>query len=249
MSDPPARRPSTGGLPPIRIKTRLVVEDAPSHDETPCVTVWEHVEIDAVPRGWSLSDFPERGRRPQWALQFYDTTPGSDDPDRLRALAERLFNDTREAREVGGRAEPDRIDVWGLPLADGTADAERVARCRAHATEAMVFRNSGQVRGFRIPEFGTWINWRRAIIIVDRPEALWDEGEGGFLEAYWDLQPLESIRQEYGEDYVPAEERVVRATWEELGGVLCDWRLALRLSDNEEPEEEETGSGTEDAPL
>lgn len=228
----------------MRILTRLVVEDAPSHDDTPCVTAWEHVEIAAVPAGWSLSDFPEKGKRPQWALQFYDTTPGADDPDRLRALAAKLFNDTRDDREAGGRAEPDRIDVWGLPLADGTLAAERVARCRAHAEEAMEFRNGGQLKGFRIPEFGSYIDWRRAIVIVDRPEALWDEGEGGFLEVYWDVHPeyLRHMRLVYGESYVEPEHRALRETWEGLGGVLCDWRCALSLSDNEEPSEEETGS-------
>jgi hypothetical protein len=124
------RRPSTGGKPPVRIREHYVIEEAPSHDDTPCFTAWICVEIVKIPNGYCSSDYTDGNKRPEWSIQIYDTTPGSDYPEHLRGLAEKLHRHTREEREAAGRGRSDRIDIWGIPLATNLTEEERIEKCK-----------------------------------------------------------------------------------------------------------------------
>ncbi|KAI0429382.1 hypothetical protein F5Y09DRAFT_310404 [Xylaria sp. FL1042] len=222
----PTRRPSTGGKPPVRIREHYVVEEAPSHDDrTPCITAWIRVEIVRVPEGWPASDFPVDDTRPEWSIQIYDTTSQSDNRDHLRALAEMLHRETREEREASGREAPDRIDVWGMPLPADMSDEERVARCKAHQ-QAEIASRDGAANDFPIPPLDSHREWQRGIVIIDRPPARWDEGEGGFLEVHWDVNP--AWREMMGPDYKEPEVSWFRFTRSELD------RSLMRLRDGVE---------------
>jgi hypothetical protein len=225
MSHTPTRRLSTGGLPPIKIREQYVIEEAPSHDNICCFTAWIRKEIVKIPEGWSHSDYPDYGNRTEWSIQIYDTTPQSDNPNHLKALAETLHRETREEREGHGRGEPDRIDVWGMPLAVDISDEGRIAKCKSHHLAEIASRKALNIVDFHIPVRPNWM-YERAIIIIDRPEALWDKDEGGFLAVYWDMIPSvrEQFRAEYGEDHRKFEVKVSRYTRAELGEALKGFR-------------------------
>ncbi|KAI9149623.1 hypothetical protein HJFPF1_11678 [Paramyrothecium foliicola] len=221
----PTRRPSTGGLPPIKCRAHYVVEEAPSHDNTPCFTAWMRDEIVNVPQGWSTSDFSIRDRPPPWSIQIYDTTPHADNPSHLKDLAESIHRETREQREAYCRGLPDRIDVFGLPLAANRSDEEIIETCKTHASAEITSRNSENAE-YRIPPLKVNWQWHWAIIIIDRPQRLWDEDEGGFLVIHWDLkrEARAMLLREYGEDYQVADFDVQRCTRVELGEVLAIMR-------------------------
>ncbi|KAI1873525.1 hypothetical protein JX265_005147 [Neoarthrinium moseri] len=229
MSHAAARRPSTGGLPPVQIREQYVVEEAPSHDGTSCFTAWIRDEIIKIPQGWAASDFSISDKRPPWSFQLYDTTSQSDNPDHLKILAETLHRETREERETHGRGEPDRIDVWGMPLAADASDEERIAKCKAHVLAEIASRNTAGAADFNIPRLNSHEQWQRAIVIIDRPQALWDTDEGGFLAVYWDVRPsyLELLAREYGQDHQEPEASAFRYTRTELGQVLANLRGAF----------------------
>jgi len=222
MSHDPERRLSTGGKPPIKIREHYVVEEASSHDSTPCYTAWVREEILQVPQGWSASDFNVANERPQLSLQIYDTTPQAADPDRLKTLAETLHKETREERGAGCRDQPDRIDVWGMPFAADASKEERIAKCKAHILAEIAARQTSGDDGFHVPELRSHYQWNRAIVIIDQPEESWNEGEGGFLVVYWDLDPsyLEMVAQAYGEDHQEPETSAIRYTRDGLGQLL-----------------------------
>lgn len=226
MSHAPTRRPSTGGLPPVKTREQYAVEEAPSQNSTPCFTAWVREEIVEIPAGWSASDFEIFDKRPEWSLQIYDTTPQSDNPEHLKALAEALHRETREEREVNGRAKPDRIDVWGMPLSTDASDEERMAKCKAHVLAEISWRDATGSTEFHIPRLNVREKWQRGIIIIDRPEGLWDEDEGGFLAVYWDIHPkyIELLAREYGEGHKEPETSMIRYTRAELGQVLANLR-------------------------
>lgn len=217
------RRSSTGGLPPIKVRKRYVVEEAPSHGGTPCFTAWARQEIAEIPQGWSASDFTIADVRPQWSLQIYDTTPHAASPEHLRKLAVMLHTETREEREGGGRGRPDRFDVWGMPCAEDASDVESLAKCKAHLLAAIAARESSGENGFHVPELHGHYQWMRARLIIDRPQGDWDESEGGFLEVHWGLQPeyLAMLAQEYGGDHQEPDTSVSRHTRDEIGQLLC----------------------------
>ncbi|KAF1951798.1 hypothetical protein CC80DRAFT_538548 [Byssothecium circinans] len=229
MSNVPTRRLSTGGLPPVKTREQYVVEDAPNHNSTPCFTAWAREEIVEIPEGWSSSDFPISHKRPQWSFQIYDTTPQSDNPEHLKTLAETLHKETREEREAHGRAQPDRIDVWGMPLATDVSDEERIAKCKAHVLAEIASRNTAGNSDFHIPQLNAHDQWQRVILIIDRPQELWNEDEGGFLAVYWDVHPsyLELLAREYGNDHQEPETSAFRYTRTELGQLLANLRDAL----------------------
>ncbi|KAI0505764.1 hypothetical protein F5B22DRAFT_626705 [Xylaria bambusicola] len=125
------QRRSTGGLPPIKIIGHYIVEEAPSHDNTPCITAWVRDEIIQVPDRWEVSDFRINDKRPMWSIQIYATTPQSDNRDHLRALAETLHRETLQDRDNTAGGWYNRFDVWGMPLPVDASDEERVAKlCR-----------------------------------------------------------------------------------------------------------------------
>ena len=219
---------STGGKPPVQIREEYIIEEAPSHDGTPCFTAWIKPGIVEVPQGWSASDFPVADERPQWSLQIYDTTPQSDDAEHLRSLARALHQETREERESYGRGAPDRIDVWGMPLSVDVSDEERVAKCKGHSLAEAASRNTAENPGFSIPRLCIRERWQRGIVIIDRTRELWNEEEGGFLVSYWDSHPtyLKQTAQSYGKDHA-SDSHMVRYTRDELGGVFANMRTGI----------------------
>ncbi|KAI2623896.1 hypothetical protein GGS26DRAFT_593418 [Hypomontagnella submonticulosa] len=96
--------------------------------------------------------------RSGWVRQIYDTTPGSDNPDHLRTLAEALHNETRKERE---REAAGNID-------------------------------------FQIPAFNIDEHWQRAILIINRPQALWMKArEGSWLcIGMYNLNILNSLQKD-----------------------------------------------------
>ncbi|KAF1922829.1 uncharacterized protein M421DRAFT_10182 [Didymella exigua CBS 183.55] len=226
MSHEPERRLSTGGLPPIKIREQYLVEEVSSHGNTPCYTAWVREEIVRVPQGWSASDFTIATQRPQWSLQIYDTTPQAADQDHLKTLAETLHRETREERGAGGRDEPDRIDVWGMPFAADASEEDRIAKCKAHISAEMAARHTSVDDDFYVSEFHSHDQWKRAILIIDQPQESWNEGEGGFLAVYWDPHPgyLDMLAQAYDEEYQEPDTSAVRYTRDGLGQLLASWR-------------------------
>ncbi|KAK2735586.1 hypothetical protein CKAH01_01967 [Colletotrichum kahawae] len=174
MSEARPRRPSTGGQAPraVKIRCRLIVEEAPSHDGTPGFSIWTHIEPFELPEQWPPLT-PLASRRPKRALQVYDTTPGSDDPDRLKALAETLHGKLN----MYNLDEETRIDVWAMPFPAETPDEDRVAKCRAHSTVEIVWRKIVKNGEFRMPPRNFVPQWQRVMLIIDRSMSQWDEDE------------------------------------------------------------------------
>lgn len=216
------RSPSTGGLPPVKIREQYIVEQVPSHDSTPCYTAWVRKEIVQVPQGWTTSDFNITNERPQWSVQIYDTTPQSADTNHLKTLAETLHEETREERDSDGRGQPDRIDVWGMPFSADAPEEDRIAKCKAHILAQIATRETSRDGEFHVPELRSHDLWKRAIIIIDQPKESWNENEGGFLAVYWEHHPsyLKMLAQAYGEDHREPDTRALRYTRDELGQVL-----------------------------
>ncbi|KAK8094775.1 hypothetical protein PG997_001460 [Apiospora hydei] len=202
MSNPgtPPRRLSYGGKPPIRIREHYVVEPVPSRDgRTPCFMAWLREEL-APARGE-----PNRvaDTRPEFAIQVYDTTiapppsrgrDGDGDGDveqHLRVLAKALHAETHWERDGPPAEDRDRIDVWGLPLPADLSDAEKIATCKAHLLAEIAARDGdgGGDTEFPIARVNDWEKFGRALYVIDRPPARWDEGEGGILELLWDVNP------------------------------------------------------------
>ncbi|KAF2445313.1 hypothetical protein P171DRAFT_432008 [Karstenula rhodostoma CBS 690.94] len=226
MSHDPEIRLSTGGLPPIKIHEEYLVEEALSYDSTCCYTAWVREEIVQVPEGWSASDFNIANERPQWSIQIYDTTLQAADPGHLKTLAKTFHEETRTEREVGGRGQRDRIDVWGVPFAAGASVEERIAKCKAHMLAEITARETSGDDDFHVSELHGHYQWNRAILIIDRPERSWNEDEGGFLVVYWDLHPsyLKMFTRAYAEDTQEPELSAIRYTRNELGNLLGNLR-------------------------
>ncbi|KAI8716657.1 hypothetical protein NCS52_00959900 [Fusarium sp. LHS14.1] len=178
---PPSRPASTGGQPPVKIRWWMVTEEAPSHDGTLCCSAWEAREA------W---DNPEPVKRPKWGIQIYDTRSNSGKSmKQLKKLALKIYEDTWDERSAMGRETLDRIDLYGLAMPDGTSPTERAERCRAHNAKEIAARNASGNGDFYIPQMDCGFpgSGRRSLLVIDRPEAKWDEpDEGGFLEVRWD---------------------------------------------------------------
>lgn len=183
-----SRRASTGGLPPIRIIEHYVVEKLPTDNNIPCFTAWIRIEAPGPFREpWTAADYAVPDTPPDVCIQFYDTTPGSDKPDHLKALAEMLH---KEAREDSCSVDRERIDVWGMPLASDMSEKERVEKCKAHAAAEVASRNcDGVPHEYPINSLSINYSWQQVFIIIDRPMELWDHDAGGFLVVYWDAHP------------------------------------------------------------
>ncbi|KAK8021717.1 hypothetical protein PG990_006855 [Apiospora arundinis] len=227
----PARRLSTGGQPPIRIFEHYVVEQVPSRDgRTPCFTAWLREELaDGCRTTWDDEPIRVADTRPEFAIQVYDTTtpPSSqghgNDTDngveqQLKALAQALHAETRWERDGPPGDDRDRIDVWSLPLPADLSDEERIATCKAHLLAEIAARDGGDITGFPIERCQDHGKWGRALYIIDRPPAFWNEGEGGILELLWDVNPgyRAMLVREGGEQYKtyefePSVARVTRA--------------------------------------
>lgn len=220
-------------MPPLKCRLHYVVEEAPSHDGTPCFTAWVRAVIAKVPKGWCSSDFRIDDERPEWSIQIYDTTPGSDNSDHLKSLAKTLHEETWEEREGYGRGKPDRIDVWGIPLPTTVSDEERIEKCKAHFMAETASREVAACDGFHISLLDDDDDWQRGIVIIDRPKEIWNEGEGGFLAVNWDVQPqrLEYLAAEYGEDHQEPQTDAFRYTRDELGSILADLRDGFSTDD------------------
>jgi hypothetical protein len=143
-------------------------------------------------------------------------------PDHLKSLAETFHKETREDHGVGGRDQPTRIDIWGMPFAADVPEEEKIARCKAHILAEIAARETSRDNNFHVPELSSHYHWKRAIIIIDQSEKSWNEDEGGFLAVYWSphLSYVEMLAQAYGEDYREPETSAVRFTRDGLGKVL-----------------------------
>ncbi|KAM5345097.1 hypothetical protein ACJ41O_010959 [Fusarium nematophilum] len=163
----------------------MVAEEAPSHDGTLCCSVWEAEE--------ALVE-PEPIERPKWGIQIYDTRSDSgEDMARLKELALKIYEDTWDERSAMGRGTLDRIDLYGLALPDDTLPAERAAKCKAHNVREIAARNATGRADFYIPRTPceSPSSGQRSILVIDRPQAEWDEpDQGGFLCVLWDPKKM-----------------------------------------------------------
>ncbi|KAF9871055.1 hypothetical protein CkaCkLH20_11472 [Colletotrichum karsti] len=183
---------------------RTVVEETPSHDGKICYAAWKLVETDARAR-----TPPDASNRPKWSIQVYDTTPHAGDRKHVKATALKLEESTREGRAM--RSARDRVEVHGLPLPADAPEAERVARCTAHHRAEIAARNATGTTDFFIPP--TFDDtWERQILIIDNPEASWDETGGAFLAVFFDLTPEARAEDPDGSDLY-----VVRLAGADLG--------------------------------
>ncbi|MBE3050256.1 hypothetical protein IMZ48_48720 [Candidatus Bathyarchaeota archaeon] len=176
-----------------------VVEEAPSHDGTPCFSAWQ----DDKPVDERYTEFVSHGR-PKYSIQIYDTTPNSRDPQHVKAVAEEIHKATFSTRcNESDPDEHDRLDVWGFALPAETSEEERVTRCIAHMKAEIVARNMTGKTDFYIPGTYDRDNYRRALVIVNKPmdELDWrkgaedgdpdddddDDDDGPFLIVLWGL--------------------------------------------------------------
>ncbi|KAM0430148.1 hypothetical protein ACHAPT_006156 [Fusarium lateritium] len=180
-SSPPSRPASTGGKAPIKIRSWMVAEEAPSHDGTLCCSVWEAEQ--------AIVD-PEPIKRPKWGIQIYDTRSDSGkDMERVKELALKIYEDTWDERSAMGRGTLDRIDLYSLAMPDDTPPAERAVKCKSHNVREIATRNVTGRTDFYIPRTpcGSPGSGQRSVLVIDRPQAQWDEpGQGGFLHVRWD---------------------------------------------------------------
>lgn len=196
---------------------RLVVENAPNHDNTrPCSSAWwlrDYEPVEDTPAN------PER--RPKWSIQVYDTTPQAADAAHVQRQARKIFEETWEQRRNEGRELPDRVDVYGLPLPADTPDEERVRRCIAHQNREIHERNAtGRADFFIPPTFDE--PYSRVLMIIAAPEEAWNQGDGGFIDVAFDLTPKSrraGVRQ--------SDPTWGRVTWDDLGEALGPFRESL----------------------
>lgn len=248
MPHTPTRRVSTGGKAPRKALLRYVIEEVPGHDNTPCFTAWQRAERLPIPEEYarspldSDSDDDTGHTRPQVSLQIYDTTPLSDNPDHLKTLVERVHKETFRARWRIGFEFHDRIDLWGMPLAADASTDERITKCREHACAEIASRERAD-DVFHISRLINHVDWprsegwHRAIIIIDRPQELWNENEGGFLVVYWDLSDehsattlgeFEGLQSGQDEGQQAPEMEVLRCTYDDVGKLMGEMREAFQ---------------------
>ncbi|SPO01997.1 uncharacterized protein DNG_04670 [Cephalotrichum gorgonifer] len=182
-----------------------VVEEAPSHDDTPCISVWE----DKKAEDERLAKWVQGGR-PKYTIQIYDTTPNSrDDLRHLKTLALKLHKDTYKDRM--GRGDPDRedrLDVYGLAMPAGTSDEDRVKQCIAHQEVEIISRNSTGKSDFYISGTYDAQSYQRFLVIIDgdiniQTDA--DPDESPFLVVFWGFPEKarqEIMTTEHGRDHI-----------------------------------------------
>ncbi|KAJ4318005.1 hypothetical protein N0V84_007059 [Fusarium piperis] len=133
---------------------------------------------------------PEPIKRPKWGIQIYDTRSDSGkNMKQLKKLALKIYEDTWDERSAMGRETLDRIDLYGLAMPDDTSPAERAERCKAHNVKEITARNETGKGDFYIPRIPCRYpaSGQRSILVIDRPQAEWDEpSQGGFLHVQWD---------------------------------------------------------------
>ncbi|KAH0444741.1 hypothetical protein CcaCcLH18_00399 [Colletotrichum camelliae] len=249
MPQTPTRRASTGGKAPRKYLLQYVIEEMPSHDNTPCFTAWERAIRMPIPEKYarpqasdSDSDNEDRQTRPKMSFQIYDTTPLSDNADHLKALAEKIHKETFRARWRIEFEFYDRIDLWGMPLAVDASTEERITKCRAHACAVIASRERADdtFHVSRLINHLDWPrseDWNRVIIIIDRAQELWNENEGGFLAVYWDLSSenpaatsgeVEGLLNGQDEGRRAPEMEVLRRTYDGVGTLMKEMREAFQ---------------------
>lgn len=99
-----------------------MVQEPLSHDGTPCFSAWEDCKaVEKRHAKWVSNG------RPKYSIQIYDTTPNSNDPQHIKALAEHLHKATLETRGGDGDTDyDDRLDVYVLALPADLSDEGRV---------------------------------------------------------------------------------------------------------------------------
>ena len=185
-----------------------IIEEAPSHDGAPCFSAWEGPkpfrfalkpeDLEEIREGEDIV----KPQRPLYGIQIYDTTPGAGAPEYVRRMALTLhkltfrFGGTPSGvmcRNFLDGCWVDRIDVFGLPMPEGTQTCERVDRCIAHSKREIMYRILTFGADWYIPPTSEPLNYKRVLYIIDRDQARWDdmekgeEGEEGgpFITAEW----------------------------------------------------------------
>lgn len=174
-----SRRPSTGGLPPIRVQSHLTLSPHPtSRRGTPHITIWQRDEIIDVPKGYAASDFDGliADALPDNTITVYDTRLRAGEEAWVRDLARNLWDALCAAGN--GTEKGVGIEVVGLSMLGGEKGAggvgwgDRVERCRAHCAGGR-----GEEESVGGVKAGIWTGemWGRAIVVVGGGE----DGSGG----------------------------------------------------------------------
>ncbi|KAF4470347.1 Arca [Fusarium albosuccineum] len=201
-----ARRLTTGSAPPRKIYTRTIVEKAPSHNGMPCYAVWEKTEYQH-----ELNTPPDDTSRLKWCIQIYDTSPAAGDPEYLRTVAERIHTTTWPNRDVW--EHPNRIEIHGLPLPEGTFDKIRVERCIGHQKAEAMARHEARDADFLLQPLFNDYHWRG--FITSTHKSFWGLPRVDFLEVEFErrTKPLRPWTEGWTED----EMEQIR----ELGFSIC----------------------------
>ncbi|SPO01996.1 uncharacterized protein DNG_04669 [Cephalotrichum gorgonifer] len=229
----------------VNLTSFAVTEKAPSHrKDIPCFSSWEGTSAEDPQHAKGIRD-----ERPMYSIQIYDTTPDSNNPKHVWALALELHQATFGTRmNFRDPESEDRLDVYGLPMSTDTSDDERVNRCIAHQKAEIESRHSTGRTDFYISGTCEPSDYRRFLLIIDGPVPQLDGGESGatgadsdtdsdaetdmdmdmdtddadspFMAVFWD-QP-EEVHEENLEQYGNGW-RVSRVSPDRLGTyILCE---------------------------
>jgi hypothetical protein len=112
--------------------------------------------------------------RPRPSLQIYYTAPDATDAAVLDAVARALETDVLSSRSNNSEFY-DRLDVYGLP----SARDEVVQRCIAHQRNEITACAVGNGKEWYLQRYDAGGQWVRALIVLERPVAEWQQPEGG----------------------------------------------------------------------
>ncbi|KAJ7361222.1 hypothetical protein DFH08DRAFT_368668 [Mycena albidolilacea] len=163
-------RKSTGGRAPRRIDPTLLLEPCPSHSDPAVPLVSVHTPGMIRPPEDDDDDPVPATPRPRPSLQIYYTAPDAADPAVLDAVARTLETDVLFSRSNNSEFY-DRLDVYGLP----SARDEVVARCIAHQRGEIAARAGSNSKEWYIQRYDTGGQWVRALIVLERPLAEWQQ--------------------------------------------------------------------------
>jgi hypothetical protein len=163
-----------GGVRPRKTPSKsLVVEPAPSHDGSPCITAYD---VDVI-----------NNTRPLYALRVYDTRPTAGDQSYIRELAEKLHVGTMDERCSRMPADNrDRIEVVGLPLSADVSDEERTQICEEHHMAEIAARKAAGTADFYLPKNPDDLRtYERSLVIIDRLETGWENAALNRSKLIW----------------------------------------------------------------
>ncbi|TDZ31412.1 hypothetical protein C8035_v005977 [Colletotrichum spinosum] len=175
------------------IYPRTVVEKAPSHDGKPCFAAWllheSEKDIQTPPDEYA----PER---PIYSLPFYETSILADSEEHIRAVAQKLEEESRDHRDQTGQGNNVRIDTHGLALPIEVPDFVRWTKCMEHHRAEVASRNATGLKDFFIPPTCSK-RWKHRIVLVEEgnsKEVGSGKAEDRFVVLYFDL--TEEVKKE-----------------------------------------------------